>query len=90
MIKNHKLAKSISDAAWDQFAQWLQYFGKIYGKKVIAVAPVSEMLNFDTKLYLSRYSKTNQVKSSTKHEFLKPMNNTNFLTHTSLKIATLI
>ena len=39
MVKNHKLAKSISDAAWDQFAQWLQYFGKIYGKTVIAVAP---------------------------------------------------
>ncbi|MEG4631854.1 transposase [Microcoleus sp. AR_TQ3_B6] len=40
MVKNHKLAKSISDAAWDQFAQWLQYFGKVYGKTVIAVAPV--------------------------------------------------
>ncbi|MEG4170072.1 MULTISPECIES: transposase [unclassified Microcoleus] len=39
MLKNHKLAKSISDAAWTQFAQWLQYFGKIYGKTVIAVAP---------------------------------------------------
>jgi len=39
MVKNHKLAKSISDAAWDQFAQWLQYFGKVYGKTVIAVAP---------------------------------------------------
>jgi putative transposase len=39
MVKNHKLAKSISDAAWNQFAQWLEYFGKIYGKTVIAVAP---------------------------------------------------
>jgi putative transposase len=39
MIKNHKLATSIKDAAWAQFAQWLQYFGKIYGKTVIAVAP---------------------------------------------------
>jgi len=39
MVKNHKLAKSISDAGWDQFAQWLQYFGKIYGKTLIAVAP---------------------------------------------------
>jgi putative transposase len=37
MVKNHKLAKSISDAAWSQFAEWLQYFGKIYGKTVIAV-----------------------------------------------------
>ena len=39
MVKNHKLAKSIGDAAWSQFAQWLEYFGKVYGKTVIAVAP---------------------------------------------------
>ena len=39
MVKNHKLAKSISDAAWSQFAQWLQYFGKVYGKTVMAVNP---------------------------------------------------
>ncbi len=39
MVKNHKLAKSIIDAAWSQFAQWLQYFGKVYGKIVVAVAP---------------------------------------------------
>ena len=39
MVKNHKLAKSISDAAWSQFAHWLEYFGKVYGKTVIAVAP---------------------------------------------------
>lgn len=39
MVKNHKLASSISDAAWSQFAQWLQYLGKVYGKTVIAVAP---------------------------------------------------
>ncbi len=39
MVKNHKLAKSISDAAWSQFAQWLHYLGKVYGKTVVAVAP---------------------------------------------------
>jgi putative transposase len=39
MVTNHKLAKSISDAAWSQFAQWLQYLGKVYGKTVVAVAP---------------------------------------------------
>jgi putative transposase len=39
MVKNHKLAKSISDAAWSQFTQWLEYFGKVYSKTVTAVAP---------------------------------------------------
>ena len=39
MVKNHKLAKSISDVAWSQFAQWLEYFGKVYGKTISAVAP---------------------------------------------------
>ena len=39
MVKNHHLAKSISDASWYQFTQWLDYFGKIWGKTVIAVIP---------------------------------------------------
>jgi putative transposase len=48
MIKNHKLAKSISDAAWSQFAQWLQYLGKVYGKTVVAVAPQYTSQNCST------------------------------------------
>ena len=39
MVKNHKLAKSISDASWYQFTQWVNYFAKIYGVTVIAVPP---------------------------------------------------
>ncbi|NET42323.1 transposase [Okeania sp. SIO2B3] len=39
MVKNHHLAKSISDASWYQFTQWLDYFGKVWDKTVIAVAP---------------------------------------------------
>lgn len=37
MLKNQKLAKSISDVSWHQFRCWLEYFGKIYGKITIAV-----------------------------------------------------
>ncbi len=39
MVKNSKLAKSISDASWSMFTDWLDYFGKIHGKFVIAVNP---------------------------------------------------
>ncbi|MFN6540038.1 MAG: RNA-guided endonuclease InsQ/TnpB family protein [Nostoc sp. EkiNYC01] len=39
MVKNHKLAKSISDASWYQFRCWMEYFGKVYGKITIAVSP---------------------------------------------------
>jgi putative transposase len=39
MVKNHHLAKSISDASWYQFTQWLQYFAKVHGVIVIAVPP---------------------------------------------------
>lgn len=39
MLRNRKLAKSISDAGWSQFFEWLQYFGKVFGKIVIAVPP---------------------------------------------------
>ncbi len=37
--QNRHLAKSISDAAWSLFRQWLAYFGRISGVPVIAVAP---------------------------------------------------
>lgn len=39
MVKNHHLAKSISDASWYQFTQWLDYYGKIWDKAVVAVPP---------------------------------------------------
>ncbi|MHC5720664.1 MAG: RNA-guided endonuclease InsQ/TnpB family protein, partial [Nostoc sp.] len=39
MVKNHCLAKSISDVAWYRFREWLQYFGVVYGVPVIAVNP---------------------------------------------------
>jgi putative transposase len=39
MVKNHCLAKSISDASWYLFRQWIEYFAVKFDKVVIAVAP---------------------------------------------------
>ena len=39
MVKNHKLAKSISDASWSMFRDWVEYFGRVYGKVAVAVPP---------------------------------------------------
>jgi putative transposase len=39
MVRNRHLAKSISDAAWTQFRQWVEYFGKVFGVVTIAVPP---------------------------------------------------
>jgi putative transposase len=39
MVKSHKLAKSISDASWSMFRDWVEYFGKVFGKVTVAVPP---------------------------------------------------
>jgi putative transposase len=39
MVRNRKLAKSISDAAWSAFCQWIEYFGKVFGVATVAVPP---------------------------------------------------
>lgn len=39
MVKNRHLAKSISDAAWTQFREWVEYFGKVFGVVTVAVPP---------------------------------------------------
>lgn len=39
MVKNHCLAKSINDAAWSTFCQWLEYFAVKFNSVVVAVAP---------------------------------------------------
>ncbi len=39
MVKNHHLAKSISDASWGKFLMWVNYYGTIHTVPVTAVAP---------------------------------------------------
>jgi putative transposase len=39
LVKNRKLAKSISDASWGRFLSWLNYYGAIHAIPVIAVEP---------------------------------------------------
>ena len=45
MVKNHKLAKSITDASWRKFREWLEYFGSVYSVPVIAVNPSHTSIN---------------------------------------------
>ena len=39
LVKNHKLAKSISDASWARVLSWITYYGVMHGIVVIAVEP---------------------------------------------------
>jgi putative transposase len=39
LLKNHCLAKSISDASWYQFRQWIEYFAAKFGRLAVAVPP---------------------------------------------------
>ncbi len=39
LVKNHHLAKSITDASWSIFRQWVEYFGKVFGVITLAVNP---------------------------------------------------
>jgi putative transposase len=48
MVKNHKLANSISDASWFMFQDWVEYFGKVFGKVTIAVPPQYTSQNCST------------------------------------------
>ncbi|HEU5369035.1 MAG TPA: transposase [Ktedonobacterales bacterium] len=38
MVKNHQLAKSISDASWGLFLSWVRYYGLLHGIPIVAVS----------------------------------------------------
>jgi len=48
MVKNHKLAKSISDVSWNSFAIMLNYKAEWYGREIVVIDryyPSSKLCN---------------------------------------------
>ena len=41
MVRNHHLAKSISDASWGRFLAWVHYYGALHAIPVLKVVPHS-------------------------------------------------
>ncbi len=39
LVKNRKLSKSISDASWTQFLEWVERYGMLFKRPVVAVPP---------------------------------------------------
>jgi len=39
MVKNNCLAKLINDGSWYDFRVWLEYWGKVFERKTIALTP---------------------------------------------------
>jgi putative transposase len=39
LVRNRRLAKAISDAGWARLRWWVEYYGRLHGVPVIAVAP---------------------------------------------------
>ena len=59
MVKNHRLAKSINDAGWYLFREWLKYFAVKFGKVAVLVAPQytsQECSNCGKKIPVSKNS----------------------------------
>lgn len=39
LVRNHKLAKSITDASWSMFIDWVEYFARLHKIVTVAVPP---------------------------------------------------
>ena len=39
LVKNHRLAKSISDASWGLFLSWVRYYGRLADVPIVKVSP---------------------------------------------------
>ena len=37
LVKNHRLAKSVSDASWGLFLSWVRYYGQVHDIPIVAV-----------------------------------------------------
>lgn len=51
MVKNPSLAKLINDGSWYEFRVWLEYLGKVFERKTLAITPnrtSQECFNFGT------------------------------------------
>ena len=53
MLKNHRLAKAISDVSWSEFERILDYKAEWYGRNIVKIDtfshPVSYVVNVLTK-----------------------------------------
>ena len=56
MVKNHHLAKSISDASWAMFVNWVEYFARLH--KIVAVAVPPQYTSQDCSECGHRVQKT--------------------------------
>ncbi len=66
MVRNHKLAKSISDASWSMFIEWVEYFAQLH--KIVTVAVPPQYTSQDCSGCGERVQKTLSVRT---HQCLK-------------------